>query len=194
MRNRRFTALAALAVGAGMVLLGPAAQATPTYPPSTPSISVSATVVNPGTAVTVTGQGFQPVSAVTISWTGPGARGMAAAALPFGTRGLTADTSGTVTTSITFTAAGQHVISLTGTDTAGAPVTLSATVSVVAVAAGGGGTQLSHTGFPVLPAMLAALGLLVLGTLIVLVVRRRRAAAAAVAAPAAAQRPLQPTP
>ncbi len=185
MRIRHLTALAATAVGAGLLFLGPAAQAAPVYPPATPAISVSATVVDTGQTVTVTGQGFESLSAVTCSWTGPGARGLAATALPFGARALSADAAGSVTTAITFTAAGQHVISLTGVDAAGAPVSLSATVTVQAAAPAG--SQLSHTGFPVMEYLLAALGLLVVGILIVMVVRRRRAVAAAAA-------PVQPEP
>src|SRR5438105_4387133 len=188
MRIRRLTAIAALAAGAGMVLLGPAAQAAPTYPPSTPSISVSSTVLDAGSSVTVNGDGFQPLSGVALTWTGPGARGLAASSVPFGTRGLTADVAGAVTTSLTFTAVGQHVITLSGVDAAGAPVSLTATVTVRSGAAAAG--QLPHTGFPVMSLLLAALGLLVVGTLIVLVVRRRRAAVAAVPAPAVAEQPL----
>jgi hypothetical protein len=184
MRIRHLTALAATAVGAGLMLLGPAAQAAG-YPPATASISVSATVLDAGQAVTVTGLGFQPLSAVTASWTGPGARGMVATVMPFGARALSADPSGSVVTNITFTASGQHVITLTGVDAAGAPVSLSASVTVRAAAP----AELSHTGFPVLPYLLAALALLVLGVLIVMAVRRRRAgtAAAETAAPESLQ-------
>ena len=187
MRIRHLTALAALAVGAGLMFVGPAAQAA--YPPASPTLSVSATVVDAGQTVTVDGLGFQPLSAITLSWTGPGARGAAAMALPFGSKALTTDATGAVTTTITFTASGDHVITMTGVDTAGAPVSLSATVTVRAAAPAG--TELSHTGFPVLPYLLAALGLLVLGILIVMVVRRRRAGSAVAPAAPAAPQPLQ---
>jgi LPXTG-motif cell wall-anchored protein len=193
MRNRRLTAMATavatVVLGAGAVLLAPSAQAAPVYPPGAPAIALSATTVDPGTAVTVTGTGLQPLSAVTVTWAGPGARGMAATALPFGTRALTADASGTVTTSLTFNVGGMHTITLTGVDPAGAPVSLSATLQVTAAPAAAG--ELSHTGFPLLQYLLAALGLLLLGVAIVALVRRRRAASVA---PAAAQptQPLEP--
>jgi hypothetical protein len=195
MRNRHLTALATVVVsavlGAGMVLLAPAAHAAgPTYPPTTPSISLSATTVDPGTAVTVTGTGFEALSAVTMTWTGSGARGMAASALPFGTRGLSADASGTVTSSVTFNVAGTHTITLTGVDPAGAPVSLSATLEVTAAASGSG--ELSHTGFPVLQYLLAALLLVLVGLVIVYLVRRHRAASLAAAATQPTQ-PLEPS-
>jgi hypothetical protein len=196
MRNRRLTALstavATAVLGAGMVLLAPAAhaaQAGPTYPPAAPAISVSSTVVDPGQSVTVTGTGFQSLSAVTATWTGPGARGLAAQSLPFGVRALTADAAGSVTTSITFSVAGAHVITLSGVDSAGAPVSLSTTVQVQGAAAAG---ELSHTGFPLLQYLLVALGLLVVGTTIVYLVRRHRAGSVAHAAAGAAQPQTQP--
>ena len=46
MRIRHLTALAALAVGAGLMFVGPAAQAA--YPPASPTLSVSATLVDAG--------------------------------------------------------------------------------------------------------------------------------------------------
>ena len=193
MRNRHLTAkatsVAAAVLGAGAVLLAPAAQAAPVYPPGAPAISVSATSVDPGTAVTVTGTGLQPLSAASVSWTGPGARGMAATALPFGVRALTADASGAVTTSITFSVGGTHTITLTGVDPSGAPVSLSATVQVGAAPAAAG--ELSHTGFPLLQYLLAALGLVLVGVAIVYLVRRRRAASVAPAAAPQTQ-PLEP--
>jgi hypothetical protein len=191
MRIRHLTALstavATAVLGAGMVLLAPAAQAAPVYPPAAPAISVSATLLNPGDSVTVTGTGFQAMSAVTLTWTGPGARGMSAS-FPFGTRPLTADATGTTTSSITFSVAGMHTITLTGLDQSGAPVSLSATVQVTAAAAG----ELSHTGFPLLQYVLAALALLLLGVLIVALVRRHRAAASAPVTPQQTQ-PLEPS-
>jgi hypothetical protein len=192
MRNRHLTALSAAVVtavlGAGMVLLAPAAQAGPTYPPSAPSISLSSTVVDPGQGVTVTGTGFEALSAVAVSWTGPGARGMSVA-LPFGTRALTANASGAATTTITFTLAGTHTITMTGVDPSGAPVSLTATVQVTAAASG----ELSHTGFPLVQYVLAALALLVVGVLIVAFVRRHRAGSTAVAADAQPAKPLEPS-
>ena len=194
MRNRHLaalaTAVASVALGAGMVLLGPAAQAAgPTYPPAAPSISLSATVVSSGQSVTVTGTGFQPLSSVTASWTGPGARGLVAV-LPFGSRALTADASGTVTTSITFSVAGNHVITLTGVDPSGAPLSLSASLTVQGAPATSG--ELSHTGFPLVEYLLIAFALLLVGAAIVALVRRRRAAV--VPAAAATQPPPQPQP
>lgn len=195
MRNRHLAALAttvaSAVLGAGMVLLAPAAQAAgPVYPPAAPAISLSATVIDPGQSVTVTGTGFEALSGVTASWTGPGARGMVAL-LPFGTRALTADASGAVTTSITFSVAGTHVITLTGVDPTGAPVSLSASVMVAGAPAST--AELSHTGFPLVEYLLAAFALLLVGAGIVVMVRRHRAAStqAATATPPAPQ-PLEP--
>lgn len=195
MRNRHLTALATVVasavLGAGMVLMGPAAQAAPpVYPPAAPAISLSSTVIDPGQSVTVTGSGFQALSTVTLGWTGPGARGMAHAALPFGTRGLSADSLGGVSSTLTFSVAGQHVITLTGVDSAGAPVSLTASVMVQAAAA----PELSHTGFPLTEYLLAALGLLVMGGSIVFLVRRRHTAhLAAPATTVTAPQPLEPS-
>jgi LPXTG-motif cell wall-anchored protein len=195
MRNRHLTALAtavaSAVLGAGMVLLAPAAQAAPVYPPAAPAISVSSTVVDPGTAVSVTGTGFQALSGVTVTWTGPGARGMASAALPFGTRAVTADASGSATTSITFNVAGMHTITMSGVDAAGAPVSLSATVQVTGAPAAAG--ELSHTGSPLVQYLLAALGLVLVGLAIVYFVRRHRAASVASAAAPVVTKPLEPT-
>jgi hypothetical protein len=196
MRNRHLAALAttvaAAVLGAGMVLLAPAAQAAgPVYPPAAPAISLSATVIDPGQSVTVTGTGFEALSAVTASWTGPGARGMVAV-LPFGTRALAADAAGSVTTSITFSVAGNHVITLTGVDPTGAPISLTASVMVAGAPASTG--ELSHTGFPLVDYLLAAFALLLVGAVIVLMVRRHRhagAPAAATTTPPATQ-PLEP--
>jgi LPXTG-motif cell wall-anchored protein len=168
----RFRTLAVALVGAGALVAGPvaAAQAAPTYPPSAPTITLSADVVAPGQSVVVTGTGFKPVTDVTLTWTGPGARG-AAARLPLGSRGLTANTVGTVQGAVTFQAVGQHTVSLLGVDVSGAPLTLSATLLVQTA-----GSPLAHTGgSSVLPSVAVGLALLVLGALVVLAVRRRRA-------------------
>ena len=166
----RLRTLTVALVGAGALVAGPvaAAQAAPNYPPAAPTITLSADVVAPGQSVVVTGTGFQAVSGVTLDWTGPGARG-AAALLPFGTRGLTADTSGTVTSSLVFQAVGQHTVSLLGVDPSGAPLTLSASLLVQAA-----GVPLAHTGgSSVGPSVATGFALLLLGTAVVLFVRRR---------------------
>jgi LPXTG-motif cell wall-anchored protein len=168
----RLRTLTVALVGAGALVAGPvaAAQAAPTYPPSAPTITLSADVVAPGQSVVVTGTGFQAVSDVTLSWTGPGARG-AVARLPLGSRGLTATATGSVSSSLVFQAVGQHTVSLLGVDPSGAPLTLSASLVVQAA-----GVPLAHTGgSSVEPSLAAGLALLLLGTTVVLVVRRRRA-------------------
>jgi hypothetical protein len=191
----RIRHLAALVVGAGLVLTGPAALAAPVYPPGAPTIGLSADVVAAGQAITVTGHGFAPLSAVIESWTGAGSLGLAASSLPFGARSLSADAVGAVTSTITFTTAGTHVVTLAGKSAAGAPVSLSATVTVRAAAAAAAGTaaagsDLPRTGFPLAELLLGALGLVLLGGLVVAVVRQRRRTTAT--APHAADQPLQP--
>ena len=172
----RFRSVAVALVGAGALVAGPvvAAQAAPTYPPSAPAISLSADVVTPGQSVHVTGTGFLPASGVTMTWTGPGARG-AVGRLPFGSRGLTADTSGVVGSDVTFQTLGQHTVSLLGSAADGSPLTLSATLVVEAL---GSGTGLAHTGTPVLQYAEIGTALLVIGAFVVLLVRRRRAGGA----------------
>jgi len=186
MRVRRLAGLVvALGIGAAVASSAPAASAAPVYPPVTPAITVSADVVDPGTSVTVTGTGFQALSSVTVSWTGPGARG-AAGLLPFGSRGVSADSAGTAATAIVFTAVGMHTITMAGLDQAGAPVTLSADVQVRSAA---GAVDLPRTGFPVLKVVGLGLLLVMVGLLVVLAVRRRRAAAARPAPVASPQQP-----
>jgi hypothetical protein len=187
----RIRHLAAFVVGAGLVLTGPAALAAPVYPPAAPTITLSADVVSAGQSITVTGDGFAPLSAVIESWTGAGSLGLAVSPLSFGARGLSADAVGAVTTTITFTTAGTHVVTLAGKSPAGAPLSLSATVTVRAVAAGAAaGSDLPRTGFPLAELLLGAMGLVLLGGLVVAVVRQRRRTAAT--APLAADKPLQP--
>jgi LPXTG-motif cell wall-anchored protein len=117
---------------------------------------------------------------------------MSAASLPFGAGSLTADSAGAVKTTITFSTQGTHVVTLTGMSAAGAPVSLSATVTVRVAAASGAasGTDLPRTGFPIMELALGALGLVLLGGLVVALVRRHRRAAAA--APVASDEPAQP--
>lgn len=190
----RISRLVAAAAGLGLLLLGPSAMAAaPTYPAQAPTLTLSATSILSGDTVTITGTGFQPGSAATVTWTGSGALGsagrvpgMAAGTLQMGTRGLTADATGTISTGVRLTSAGDHTITLAGTAADGSPVSLSATVAVNAAAVG---DPLPHTGAPLLTYTAVGLALVLLGGLVVLAVRKRRRDAAAAVAPEVAPVP-----
>jgi hypothetical protein len=192
MQVRRLAALAlaGLLSGAGSVAVASAAQAAPAgYPPAAPAITLSANVVAPGSSVTVTGTGFAPVTSVALTWTGPGSSGSARAVAPFGTRGLTADATGTVSSSIVFMTAGTQTVSLNGTAADGSPVSLSATVDVRAAGVTGPGSS-SSGGLPVLEYAGALLLVVLLGLLALWVVRHRRSTPAPAAPAPAAQQPV----
>lgn len=190
----RISRLVAAAAGLGLLLLGPSAMAAaPTYPAQAPTLTLSATSILSGDTVTIAGSGFLPGSAATVTWTGSGALGaagrvpgMAAGTLQMGTRGLAADATGTISTGVRLTSPGDHTITLAGTAADGSPVSLSATVTVNAAAAG---DPLPHTGAPLLTYTAVGLALVLLGGLVVLAVRKRRRDTASAVAPAAAPVP-----
>jgi LPXTG-motif cell wall-anchored protein len=176
----RISRLVAGVVGTGLLLLGPSALAAqPTYPLQAPKLTVSATSINAGDTVTVTGTGLLAGSNATVTWTGAGALGaagrvpgMAAGGFRMGTRALTADSNGVVTTGVRLTSAGDHTITLAGTAADGSPVSLSTTVTVNAAPAPS--SALPHTGAPLLTYTGVGLALVLLGALVVMVVRKRR--------------------
>jgi LPXTG-motif cell wall-anchored protein len=193
----RISRLVAAVAGLGLMLLGPSALAAqPSYPAQAPQLTVSATSIASGDSVTVTGTGFLAGSDATVTWSGLGALGGAARAFGtgaggfhMGTKALTADSTGTVTTGVQLTSVGDHTITMAGTAADGTPVSLSTTVTVNAVAPAG--APLPHTGAPLLTYTAVGLALLLLGGLVVLAVRKRRRDAGS-AAPAAAAPEHQP--
>lgn len=182
----RISRLVAAVAGTGLLLLGPSAlAASPAYPPGAPQLSVSATSIVAGGSVTVTGTGFLPGSGASVTWTGSGALGaggrvpgMVVGGFRMGTRALTADGSGVISTSVRLVSVGDHTITLAGTAADGTPVSLSASVAVTAA---GAGAPLPHTGAPLLMYTAVGLALVLLGGLVLAAVRKRRRDAAAVA-------------
>jgi LPXTG-motif cell wall-anchored protein len=155
-------AVLGLAGSALLALPAAAAPADPYGPDPTPgNLGTSATTVQPGEAVTVSGGGFRPGSTVTITVTvanaGFGRSGADAAPAPMGSL-LAAGTTRTVAApvqrfaaqtasvnaagrfiaSVVLTQAGTNVISATGIDPAGRTRTLT-TVVFVGTAGGVGG-------------------------------------------------------
>jgi len=190
----RISRLVAVLVGAGMALVGPSAfAASPltAYPPTAPTLTVSANSVAVGGSVSLTGNGFLPLSTASVTWTGAGAQGVggkafgaAAAGFRMGAKSLSADASGVVNASVQLMSVGDHTITMAGTAANGSAVSLSAVVTVEAAAASASG-NLPHTGAPLLEYMAAGLILVLLGAFVVAVVRNRRRAGATAAVPAA---------
>jgi len=191
MRISRFVAVLA---GAGMSLLGPSAfAASPlsAYPPTAPTLTVSANSVAIGGSVSLTGTGFLALSTASVTWTGAGAQGVggkafgaAGVGLRMGAKSMSADASGVVNASVRLMSVGDHTITMAGTAANGSAVSLSTVVTVDAAAAAPSG-NLPHTGAPLLEYIVAALMLVLLGGLVVAVVRNRRGSGTPVTIPAA---------
>jgi hypothetical protein len=176
----RILAAGLLAVGASFVLASPASAVTScpangaAYPPASCSIAISATTVNSGDQVTVTGRGFGSGESVTGT--------VFSAPMALGTK--SADTAGTV--SFTFSTAaldlGAHRVELRGTS----GIFMSADFTVVAAgqgsglaagtAAGTGSTgALAFTGSnAIIPMSIIGAVLIAAGGTAVVVTRRRR--------------------
>jgi LPXTG-motif cell wall-anchored protein len=135
---------------------------------STVPVKASSTTVTAGGQITLSGNGWKAGSTVTLTLNStPVALGTA-----------TVDASGAFTKTVTIpadTAAGTHTITVSGTDPAGAPRTVSVTITVSAAAttAAPAASTLPRTGSSSMPITLAGLALLVLGALLVLQGRRR---------------------
>jgi len=191
MRISRFVAVLA---GAGMALLGPSAfAASPlsAYPPTAPTLTVSANSVAIGGSVSLTGTGFLALSTASVTWTGAGAQGVggkafgaAGAGLRMGAKSMSADASGVVHASVRLMSVGDHTITMAGTAANGSAVSLSTVVTVDAAAAAPSG-NLPHTGAPLLEYIVAGLMLVLLGGLVVAVVRNRRGSGTPTTIPAA---------
>lgn len=191
MRIRRFAAVAA---GAAMVLVGPSALAAspPTaYPPTAPTLTVSANSILVGGSVGVTGTGFLPLSTASVTWTGAGAQGAGgkafgavAGGFRMGAKSLSAGATGVVTANVQLVSVGDHTITMAGTAANGSAVSLSTVVTVAAAAVAASG-NLPHTGAPLLEYTVAGLMLVLLGACVVMLVRSRRRSSRAFVAPAA---------
>src|SRR6266550_7197281 len=174
MSIRRLLAGAALGVIAS-ALAPVAAGAQPIYPPQTGGLTVSATSVVAGSAVSVSGTGFAPASSVTVT----------VVVQDFGVvRSFTtkADSAGNVATSVLLSVAGTATVTMSGADPDGVPRLLTSTVFVASPpsAAGPPGQAgppskagLPNTGANVLSPLVIG-GVLVLGGAGAIVAARRR--------------------
>ena len=146
----------------------PPATTTTSTTTSTVPVKVSSSTVTAGGQITISGNGWKAGSTVTLTLNStPVALGTA-----------TVDASGAFTKTVTIpadTTAGTHTITVSGTDPAGAPRTVSVTITVSAAAttAAPAASTLPRTGSSSMPITLAGLALLVLGALLVLQGRRR---------------------
>ncbi|MGH9246016.1 MAG: LPXTG cell wall anchor domain-containing protein [Acidimicrobiales bacterium] len=147
-----------------LVVLGAGAADAQEYPPQPDFLTVSDSTVFVGQTITVTARTFQPGSTVQF-----------AINPPLGSGTANADGIASISATIPSLSAGQHTITATGVDTAGAPLTVSGTVTVVVPAE----APLPVTGANSLP--LARIGIVAVaaGGLLVLFSRKRRAAIAA---------------
>jgi LPXTG-motif cell wall-anchored protein len=151
-----------------MLVLTPAALAQD-YPPGTPGLTVSCTVVAPGQPCTITARGFQVGSTVTDD--------LFSAPVRLGT--AVADTNGTAVLTATIPAStplGAHHIEASGTGVNGQPRTVSASITVTR---GTTGATVPKTGANSTKPM-AEIGVaaLAIGGMLVLVARRRSKVAA----------------
>lgn len=159
-------------VATGLLLFAAAPAAAQQYPPAEDTLTLSDSTVTVGQEVTASASTFEPGSSVAFEINPP-------------LGSATADVNGVAT--LTFTvpdlAPGDHTVTASGTGTDGAPLTVSATLTIVGESAGAGGAG----GGP-LPATgndssvpLARIGAVLLagGALAVLAARKRRSTAIA---------------
>jgi hypothetical protein len=162
---RRLLAGLAAILATFFMLGAPAANASGTYPPTSPApqgdISVTPTTTTVGGSVTVSGTGFGDCP-VTL-------RVNVGKAAPYITRVLT-PTGGSVSTVVKITKGGTNTITLTGCTPSGGTQVLTTRVTVRGSANSGG---LPGTGGD-LTSLYAGVGLLAAGSLLVGVTRQRR--------------------
>jgi len=148
------------------------------YPPSAGDLAVSTAEAGPGDEVTVAGDGYAPNSDVTITFE----------SVPVTLAVVRADAAGRFTTRVRIPAdatPGTHTLRATGVDPQGRPRVLAATINIRGGPAGttnspgGAGAQagrsgtLSRTGASsTVPASIAAVTLIAVGSLLLLHVRR----------------------
>lgn len=146
---------------------GPAANNQ--YPPSACGLALGRSQVRPGEALSVSGGGFRPNSAVTIVFR----------SAPVTLGSATTDASGAFTTTVTIPAdatPGTHTIAATGVNPNGTPRELASTITVLGAETARGGT-LPRTGASMaVPVGISGAALVAVGSLAVLAARRRRAA------------------
>lgn len=156
---RRLLAVLGVLAASLFLLAGPAA-ALPAYNPTTANGTVSDASPAPGSTFTFSGSGFRPGSTVTISLAGDEVATVKADASGAFSVQLTAPTNG-----------GSYQLVASGVGPDGASRTVTATIRVVAGAAGG----LPRTGTEVATQLWIAGGLVAFGAgLIALTVVRRR--------------------
>lgn len=125
------TKVSATIIGLLLVLgLGGTASATPRYPGTDPSITVSAGTVAPGQDFTVRAGGFRAGSTVTVTATPASGSGETATG--------TADSNGFATVSLDLARAGAYAIVASGVGPDGEPVSVSSSVTVSGGASGSG--------------------------------------------------------
>ncbi|HZQ26868.1 MAG TPA: LPXTG cell wall anchor domain-containing protein [Acidimicrobiales bacterium] len=168
-----FTATAAGAQTTTTVASGCApgqAAAGSQYPVGRGQLTLSNTAAHSGDDVTASGCGFKPGSSVALDFLSTPVR--------VGT--ATADANGGIRATVTVPAnatPGTHTIEATGTDPRGAPLVLSASITIL-----GAGAPLPHTGSSsTAPLTAAGVGLVLIGGVAVVGARRRRARAHALA-------------
>lgn len=159
-----------LAVGCALPLLASTAALADVYPPSGVHVvpaSVSATTVDSGSTVTLSGDGFAPGSLLRLSVDG-GGRGTGTSA-----------SDGTFSVRLALSGRGDQVLAASGLEPSGRLRVASATVTVLGSGAVTAGLPTTGTG-RLVPALGIGLGSVVLGSGLVLVgrARRRRPAAA----------------
>jgi LPXTG-motif cell wall-anchored protein len=140
------------------------------YPVGRGQLTESTTAAHPGDSVTVSGCGFKVGSSVSIDFL----------STPVHLATVTADANGGIGATVTIpanAAPGNHTIEATGVAPSGAPLVLSANITIL-----GAGTPLPHTGSSsTAPLTAAGVGLVLIGGVAVVGARRRRARAHAIA-------------
>lgn len=166
---RRLLAVLAAVAASFFVLAGPASAAPTAYTPTTAPGTVSDASPAAGATFTFAGDGFAAGATVTITLAGD----QIATA--------TANSNGAFSVSVKApTAAGTYVLAANGTGADGAPLSVTATIQVLA--ASGSAAGLPRTGTEVATQLWIAGGLLALGAgLIALTVVRRRDGAGSIA-------------
>ena len=148
------------------LVLGLTVPAAAQYPPTSGDLQVSATVVSPGQSIAVSGSGFCPSTAVSVTLT----RSPSGTPQPVGT--FTTDASGKFSGNVTIpadAAPGSFSLKASGSDTnCRTNRVLNANLRVRSAQA------LSNTGTDVLTPILWAAGAILIGTLFVFASRRRR--------------------
>ncbi len=163
-----WVALRTLIAAGALLVVGMQAPALAVYPPSGCALTVSATSVAAGGNVTGSGCGLAGGSPVTIP--------IESTPQVLGT--VVTDSAGAFSKTVTIPAnlaPGAHTLKATGTDPSGAPLVLSASLTVAAASTPGSGTSVAFSGANTWPALLVGGGLLLVGVMLVMTVRRRRA-------------------